>query len=61
MVSIYCHVCKRYIEVSSVKEFRESGHYQDVQMSHLPEPNVGKSMKRHSEAVRKHKEATNNA
>lgn len=48
---IFCRVCKKYFPISE-KEFRDAGHYHNDEKSHLLEPDVGRSSKRHSKALR---------
>lgn len=52
-MKIFCRVCKEHIEVKSSKEFKEGGHFPNDEKSHLLEPNLGRSSRRHSKAARR--------
>lgn len=49
---IFCRVCKKYFRMTE-KEFKELGHFPNDEKPHLLEPDLGRSSKRHSVAMRK--------
>ena len=52
-VQIFCYSCKQYVEVpkkEATKTFKDAGHTND-RLAFL-EPNVGRSKRRHTKAVR---------